>query len=247
MKKIIFVLLIGLSFGILSCEEEKLPPYDGISRINLYHSIIDEHSALGKRDSLEVTFAVLPEEEHSMEVTIKAGIMGLVSPEERKIELEAVDSLTTVSADYYELVGGVLAANANVATLKIILKRVPGMGEAYERLVVKVKDNGIFAPGVKEREMFKIKWNDALMRPSWWGSGYNPAHAQFGTWSTVKHQFILDATGISVDEFANANTIGGYIDYLFGKAKEALENYNSDPANAGHPLMDGDAPMEFAR
>lgn len=247
MKKLIFILLMGLLFGILSCEEEKLPPYDGLSRINLYHSIIDEYSALGKRDSLEVTFAVLPKEELSMEVTIKAGIMGWVSPEERQIELEAIDSLTTVSADYYELVGGVLAANANVATLKIILKRVPGMGEKYERLVVKIKDNGLFAPGVKERERFKIKWNDALMRPSWWGFGLSTIHSQFGTWSAVKHQFILDATGITVDEFANANSVAGYVDYLFGKAKEALENYNSDPANEGKPLMDGDAPMEFAR
>lgn len=120
------------------------------------------------------------------------------------------------------------------ARIPVVTFRNPSLKVAPVMLKFEIVENDAFKPGEKTNSWRKLSIIDRLVRPQLWGAleGY------FGSYSEVKHQFMVDVTGKRWDQefMQQIYPDFGAQKYYNGKLNEKLIDYNN--AHPDNPLRD---------
>jgi len=125
----------------------------------------------------------------------------------------------------------VIKAGERNTLVPIVLLRSATLKTATVTLIIKVAANDDFQLGETTNIWRKVTSTDRLSKPTNWSSA-------FGTYSVVKHQFMINATGKKWDQAFFAAMLSDYTLMLYytNVCKTALINYNN--ANLSNPLRD---------
>ncbi len=237
MKKIFFLLLLTSVFILPGCKKnEQDASYKGNALIIMGGDA--NQGAAG--DSTLYSFAIWPIDTVSTNINLIVQTTGNLSAAERefKIEVDAAAS-TALAAEYEFPTSFKIPAQGFRVVLPVKIKRSARLTNTQVKLALKIVATKDFAPGpsvpgaVVSGPTFKIIWNDMLIKPTFWDpSGTNNLQSYFGKWSKVKHQLIIDATGIR--NFSGLALSTKY--NMQSKSQEFLNNYNA--AHPGNPLKD---------
>ena len=120
----------------------------------------------------------------------------------------------------------------------IVVLRDASLKKASVRLRLRLKENEDFALGERRLQEQTIIISDKLEMPSNWNY---TTKAYLGNYSAPKHRLMMQVVGSKVDDvwIAEVNKSQELIVYWRGKFIEALEAFNSNPAN----IASGLAPM----
>lgn len=120
----------------------------------------------------------------------------------------------------------------------IVVLRDASLKKASVRLRLRLKENEDFALGERRLQEQTIIISDKLEMPSNWNY---TTKAYLGNYSAPKHRLMMQVVGGKVDDawIAEVNKSQELIVYWRGKFIEALEAFNSNPAN----IASGLAPM----
>ncbi|PUZ20913.1 DUF4843 domain-containing protein [Chitinophaga costaii] len=142
----------------------------------------------------------------------------------------------------------VVRAGNVIDSIPIVLLRDTSLKTNSYRLRIQLQPNaefGLGEVGVREKT---IVFSDHLERfYSWRVDSYvAPAYAYFGKYSTGKHQFMIDVLKVNIDEaWYQAAVAAGAMNEYKALIKQALVNFNNDPANIASgkaPLRETDVP-----
>ena len=137
----------------------------------------------------------------------------------------------------------ILPARKNVLRFDVVVKRDDiGLRENARYLILKLLPSEDFETGEVERLSKRIVISDKLERPTRWKKGSYYYDRYLGDYSEVKHRFMIDITQQKWDNDFLRYIINSWDtmiqrDYYLGKIKQALKEYNADPAN-NPPLKD---------
>jgi len=121
-------------------------------------------------------------------------------------------------------------------SVPVIVLRDPSLKTNTVVLKLDVVSDGNFQLGEKSNLWRKVQLTDRLSQPASWNSSFSQYY--FGKYSTVKHAFMIQATGQKWDETFISVTSADYalLQYYIGVVKTALIDYNKN--NPGNPLRD---------
>lgn len=236
------VATIALASMMTSCENDDFL-YQDSNKIWL----AGDPKQQATKDSVLYTFRLYDKTVQEATINIVANLTGAMTDYDRTFELEVVDSLTNAPAGSYEVGKCIMPANEYKVTVPVKVKRsVTGidMAKKTARLALRVKPTNDLGASVDDRVVYKIVWCDYLIKPESW----NIVSYYIGDFSQARFKFIIDYTGIK--DFKDYD--GDYSRQLGLKALliRLLDEYNSDPANAGNeagwPYLDDDGqPLHF--
>lgn len=247
MKKIFYMIGLMAAAIFSSCEKD-LPLYsDSQARLNFYYkdnrvsdSLVSySFSYHGNVQEDTIWFEVLT--------------MGFPADYDRSFELEQVDGDAVAGTHYVSFDDAAIKekffkvkANAVSARVPVVVLRDASLKDKQVKLVVKIKDNGIFAPGYDETNYKIVRITDRLSKPDAWDGRMD---YYFDPYGSVKHQFMIDVTGdMWDDDYINSFIDDfGYVSYLKSKLRVALEEENARRAAQGlDPLAEADStPVTF--
>ncbi|MEG2278221.1 MAG: DUF4843 domain-containing protein [Odoribacter sp.] len=245
MKKTIFYYLgILWAMGTLSgCEDETALEYGNDPRLYFYN---DQY---GQRDSIAHSFFVLRDDQMLDTVWLDVRTMGDVADYDRPVELvltnvgkldAAVPGTHFLAFDNAEVKKWMVIPTGQVKTLiPIVIKRDQSLKSSVIRFELAVGENQYFKPGIDKWSTFVITTTEMAAKPDLWDTWWKHT---FGTWGAVKMKFIVDYVGYS--DFDVRVSDSGYRNYLIGKAKQKLLEYNLAHPNKELKEADG-TPVEF--
>ena len=238
------LLLLPLSaLLMMSCENEEY----------LYKATTDSIWLSGdpdqeaKEDSVLYSFKIYNSDvkEHVMNLIVN--LTGEAADHDRPFKLEVVNEETNVAPGDYEIGSTVLPAGKYKVTVPIKVKRTASgfdLSKKAAKLTLRVADSDNIGIGRVERSKYSILWCDYLIRPASWSA----IEYYIGPFSQARFKFIIDFTGYTdFTEFENDyNRIIGFQGLLL----KLLNQYNSDPANAGREegwpyLNDNGEPLQI--
>lgn len=242
MKQFVYILLGMMMFLGMSCEND---PYLYQGNALIWLSGDDAQSAT--TDSVVYSFMLEEYTVTKYDLHVQAHLTGNAVDYDRHFRLEVVDSLTNVPASAYVIGETVLAAGANVATVNVTVSReVDGLDLENENayLTLQVVDSDELLAGAEEFRQYKLVWCDYLTEPSSWSY----IASDIGPFTKARYKFIIDNFGYT--DFEEFNGQYNMIFSLQAMCIEALEEYNSNPENAGRVegwpyLNDNGEPLEF--
>ncbi|WEK37024.1 MAG: DUF4843 domain-containing protein [Candidatus Pseudobacter hemicellulosilyticus] len=228
-----YTLLILLTLVAVACEKnEQDPSFKTQARLLL--SGLEAEGA--RTDTIGFTFAIWPTSLADTQVTVVAQTMGNLSGQDRSFSI-AVDTGTTALPEEYSLPASfVIPADSFRARFPVTIKRSSRLTAQAVKLALVVKENEHFLPGprftgsvVYSGPRFSIVWTEVLTQPAIWNSSMLYA---VGRWSRVKHQAIIDVTGIR-----NYEGLGYSQTYAIAATMlDWLNDYNASHPN--DPLRD---------
>ncbi len=129
----------------------------------------------------------------------------------------------------------VIKAGERNTLVPIVLLRSATLKTATVTLIIKVAANDDFQLGETTNIWRKVTSTDRLSKPAAWTSTIN---IYFGTYSVVKHQFMIDVTGKKWDQTFLSGVLSDFTQLIYytNVCKTALINYNN--AHPGNPLRD---------
>ncbi|MGV3764503.1 MAG: DUF4843 domain-containing protein [Chitinophagaceae bacterium] len=230
MNKRIYILLLLLpALAFLGCRKNVLDPaFRSDARLLLTANNSD--GALG--DSLVFSFAIWPNSLRDTVVNLYAQVMGTVTPEERTFTLQVDPASTAQPSEYVLPTSFKVPGNGFRVAIPVKINRTARLTDASAKLVLRVMPDDSFLPGpvvtsvVNSGPVFSLIWTDVLTKPVTWD---NNMLWSVGKWSKVKHQLVIDATGIR--NFQNITIAEQY--YIASRSLEFLTEYNRN--NPGNP------------
>lgn len=236
MKKSIFFSILILSatmvITLVACKKNTLDPSFKAQARLMLSGVADEGA---RADSLGFSFAIWPTSVKDTQLTVVAQLMGDITGTDRSFDIE-VDPASTALADEYQLPSSfVLPAGSFRTSFPVTIKRSARLTNATASLILKVKANENFVPGpvysntVNLGPAFRIVWTEVLTQPASWNTSMLFA---VGRWSRVKHQAIIDVTGIR--NYDNLNYSQTYA--IASAMLDWLNAYNA--SHPGNPLKD---------
>ena len=234
MKKMKFALLylsLGLLLIVSGCEQEEIMKYDSsVTALNFVSKSV-EYSFLGNA-----------EDEYIQTVDVR--IMGNTTDVDRTFSVQVIDSLTTASADQYEIIGGVIKANEFEGTLSVKLFNSPELADTTITLGVELIDSEAFNKGNVETNVFTLTWSDQVVLPSWKYVKYFFCTAS----STEAYRVLVASTGLLKFDYSDyrANGMAGAValgtqfgDYIMQWNQDHPDNHlkHDDGANAGEDIV----------
>ena len=128
-------------------------------------------------------------------------IAGYASEKERSVELEIVDEYTTAIKDvHYSMSEKLIIRDGHYHdTLKITFYNTdPVLDSEERRLYIRIKANDDFDNGIHYLQHLDIRFTNEVQEPTCWGTFdvYTYMYYYFGTYSKMKHRYILMANGI---------------------------------------------------
>ena len=135
----------------------------------------------------------------------------------------------------------VIKANTVTAQIPITLLRHPDLEKNDFRLRVMLVPSKDFEVGETKAVARTIIFADRLVQPAFWASNIY----SFGTYGTVKHQFMIDALGENIDDewyATKVQPITGAVTQYKNLLGRLLKEFNEDPAN----ILSGKAPLKEA-
>ncbi len=225
--------LITLLLVFVSCQKNELDAtYKGVSRI----VIAGDPDEGARADSLLFSFSAYQSSVEESVVSIIAQTMGNLSDEPRTFQLKVDASLTTALPEEYQFPETVtIAPQAYQAVVPVTIRRTERIKESNIKLALRVVPTADFEPGpevpgnlVNAGPSFAIVWNDQFTKPAIWEQTTGGYLSTLGKWSRVKHQLIVDLTGIR--DLSNLTTLQRYtiqaagLEFLAAYAREHPEN-----------------------
>lgn len=154
---------------------------------------------------------------------------------------KAVAGIHYVAMDSEEMQGMLLAQPDSVTfSVPVILLRQDESLRTHEmRLRLELTTTEDFQLGERNLLARTIIFTDKLSRPEYWMESNEQYY--FGTYSERKHEFMQEVAGEIIDDdwIYGVMMDSGAMSYWKGKFNQALEDYNSNPAN----IEAGLAPM----
>ena len=128
----------------------------------------------------------------------------------------------------------VVKAGQSHLRVPIVLLRDASLKEKPYTLYLELAPNEHFQPGPSTNIWRKAIIADRLLQPSAWTD--DAARYYWGKYSTVKHQFMIDATDLLWDQSMMENLAYDETNYYKAELKKALADYNAK--HPGNPLTD---------
>lgn len=236
MKRILFyysTIVLLLAASLASCEKNE---HDAgfKTQARLLLSGLETEGA--RADTIGFTFAIWPPALQDTQVTVLAQTMGDLSKQDRVFTI-VVDTPTTALPEEYVLPGSfVIPADSFRTSFPVTIKRSARLTNSTVKLVLAVRENEFFLPGpvfkgttAYSGPRFTIVWTEVLTQPAIWNSSMLYA---VGRWSQVKHQAIIDVTGIRNYEGLNYSQTYAIASVML----DWLNAYNA--SHPGQPLLD---------
>ncbi|NII29068.1 DUF4843 domain-containing protein [Pseudoflavitalea sp. X16] len=188
-----------------------------------------------RKDSIGFTFAIWPTTLADTVVTVVVQTMGNVADKDRSFTLVADSGTTALPAEYELPSNLVIPANSFKVMFPVRIKRSDRLKNEIVKLVLRVQPNEHFLPGpvlagtADLGPAFRIVWTEVLTQPAVWNNSMLYA---VGRWSRVKHQAIIDVTGIRNYDGLNYSQTYAIAAVML----DWLNAYNT--AHPGAPLLD---------
>lgn len=243
MKRImILVALIGM---LVACKQDEYMVYEDYDRLQFGPTPDKIYTQKSEWEDTLKTFSFLSVAEDKVLDTVYFDVysIGLLSTVDRFYELEQVviDSIYNAEPGIHfkafddpevsELY--VIPANSAHAVVPVVLMRDTSLESREYVLKFRIKENENFKRGDRGKCWRKLILSDVLLKPTLWPSN-------FGTYSKVKHKFMMEQTGMKWDDEYLA-TIRSDVSmgfYWQRKFQKLLYDYNHDPDNKDVPLRD---------
>ncbi len=258
-KRLYFIFAILVAAGATwSCQKQETMVFNDVNRISLQDSVTANYTFIYEDASVT---------SHTFLLTVNT--IGDVPGHERRVMIEQIpeyditylyddqgqvtDTIKTeipnmaVAGKHYISFDDTAAqaewtveAGKNTSSIPITLLRDASLQSETIRLRVRLVPTDDFQLGETKALEKTIVFSDRLLQPKFWD--INITNYNFGRWSVVKHQFMIDVSGERIDdEWYNAkvNGIQGSITNYTNIFRRALSDFNSDPAN----IASGLAPM----
>lgn len=238
------LMLIPLSALLLmSCENEEYLYKAATDTIWLSGDPTQEATA----DSVLYSFKIYSSDVKEHVLNLIVNLTGEAADHDRPFKLEVVNEETNVAPGDYEIGSTVLPAGKYKVTVPIKVKRTASsvdLTKKNAKLTLRVAASDGLDVGRIERTKYSIVWCDFLIRPSSWDA----IEYYIGPFSQARFKFIIDFTGYTdFTEFdMDYNRIIGFQGLLL----KLLNQYNTDPANAGREegwpyLNDNGEPLQI--
>ncbi|WP_158499884.1 DUF4843 domain-containing protein [Sphingobacterium paucimobilis] len=127
-----------------------------------------------------------------------------------------------------------MKADSVHAVVPIFLIRDQSLANKTVSLKFKLKENDFFKLGERTKLFRRLEITDRLTRPSAWTDSYSQYY--YGTYSVVKHEFMIEVTGEKWDSEFIENVDPSLQQYYLAEIKKELIKYKND--NGGDPLLD---------
>lgn len=244
MRKIILVAVLFILLG--ACSQSEYMMYDDYARLQFGPTPDKIYIQQSEWEDTLKTFSFLSLPTDKIQDTVYFDIysIGVVSNDVRHYELEQImleETDNAVPGVHYKSFDDtevkdlfVIPQNSAHALVPIILLRDTSLETKEYVLKFRIKENADFKLGDSRKCWRKLIMADVLLQPNNWIVGY------FGTYSKVKHRFMMAQTGLEWDE-EYINSIKSDVSlcyYWQRKLQELLYDYNNDPANEDTPLLD---------
>lgn len=244
MKKFIYIIAVSLSFGIFSCENEKIMYDYPDNRIGF---IFPKNTD----STLTKTFVYDEAERVRDTVFIKLKTIGFLYNYDRAITFKQVTVADTINAeanvhylgfDSPEYKGRLcVPADKDTVTIPIILLRDKSLLKETVLLRIAIAENEFFKLGFPKEVVKNVVISEELSMPSDWpkyGTAFNP-------YGKVKHRFLIEKSGLpwTNETMEQFKVDLAYFQYLKAEMKIELEKENArlkieDPDN--YPLSEAD-------
>lgn len=243
MRKIIISVVVAGLF--IACQQDEYMVYEDNARLQFGPAPDKIYTQQAEWEDTLKAFSFLSVAAEKIQDTVYFDIysIGPVSAVERSYQLEqvmldsvdnAVSGLHFKSFDDPEVSGlYVIPAYSAHASVPVVLMRDTSLESREYVLKFRIKENKNFKLGDRGKQWRKLVLSDVLLKPTLWMTN-------FGTYSKVKHRFMMEQTGIKWDDeyFASIKSDVAMLYYWQRKFQELLYNYNHDPENKDVPLRD---------
>lgn len=227
----------------ISCEEKLNVWQDKQSRIHFGE--IDKNDVLS--EPIEYSFVYLAPNIMRDTLYVRVNTSGFSTNYDRQIaiEQEKIDTVDNAVAGVHYVDFNseeskqvlFMPKDSISALLPIVLLRSESIADKKFTLKIKMKMNEYFDLGVITKLERIITISDYLTKPTLWNSDYEKKY--FGTYSQVKHRFMIVTSGKNFDNDYFLNEIGNDTDlkeYFRDLFRKKLAEYNSNPENPDIPL-----------
>ncbi|MEC5145510.1 DUF4843 domain-containing protein [Chitinophaga sp. 212800010-3] len=205
---------------LAACSKSELTVYNDNPR--MYFSIA----------SLTYSFATKPSklEKDTIAFRLNYSGMTLKSPLAARISVVKEKSTAVQGTDYELLNNYAMPAGKFFDSLRLVVKRTPGIAVTPVTLVVRLEETESYKAGLNTNgKEITFTISNILVKPDSWESYLVP---YFGAYSKTKYRFIIDTLNIS--DFPWEMTRNGQLLYLKTKLALALAAYEK----ANGPLVD---------
>ena len=239
------ILLLAILVIMIACQQESPDAWSGEDRINFVQNG-SSASAIAADTMTIYTFVFEPEAVTTHTIWVGVKIMGKAHDYPRAVRLKQVPSHGRDAVAGVHYVGFdntevkeqyIIPAGAVTAQLPIILKRDQLGSEEFQLRIV-FEENDYFQLGYNHLSHRTIAVSDRLSKPENWNTTI--ANYAFGTYSQEKHQFMFDATGLSIDyDYIQAildTNDASYMWYLQDWFSEKLEEENIRLESENKPI-----------
>lgn len=243
MKKNISILLLLITALFYGCKDEISSYSDTANRLNFNFDPTSTDSVVYH------TFVYEPVAKVLDTILISVKTMGFVVNYDRPVILEQVIcgernaepgkhyipfNDPSIASEYF------IPAGKATISLPIYVKRDPSLKTQQVKLIIRFAENSYFLQGYDFKSKRVILISDQLSKPITWSS--NITSYMTGPYGQVKHQFMIDVTGMKIDEdyfrsILKPATDVNYLKYLGNWYSQKLEEYN---AQHKEPLREAD-------
>lgn len=241
--------------GLTACEKD-LKVYNSGEGLNFYYE--------NQADTLiNYSFVYGPAAATEDTLWIQVETIGPLSENERDVSFEQVQTgiNDAVAGTHYIAFDNasmknhyVVKAGDSKATLPVVIKRDASLKSKSVNLLIRITPNSYFKLINPVRNRVRLIFSDQLSRPNCWAyycSSY------FGSYGSVKHQWLIEQTGNKWDDEylseilgftssststngTNSNYDSGYCSYLRAALIKKLTDYNSARTAQGLEVLKED-------
>ncbi|MBO5601736.1 MAG: DUF4843 domain-containing protein [Prevotella sp.] len=248
MKKIFifsFLTIVTVLFMTTACENDEYL-YQDIDKIWLAGEPTENATA----DSTFFSFRAYSFQTTDTTLHVIVKLTGHAADHDRKFQLIRVDTLSNVDESAYELGDLTLPAGKFEVSVPVKIKRTVSGLDITERnaeLTLRAVPTEDLGTSVEDALDYKIVWCDYLTEPATWSS-WSAFKNYIGPFTQARYKFIIDFTGYT--EFSMFANNYNLLFWFQGHLNQLLNEYNSNPANAGRPegwpyLNDNGEPLQF--
>ncbi|GGH30501.1 DUF4843 domain-containing protein [Sphingobacterium alkalisoli] len=234
-KNILYTLFVVACFANSCGKEERLMYKDNDPRIYFPKNIVT--NGIGSIDSVNLSFALDPEEVQTDTISLAFRIMGAAKAYDRPIKLELTEASTAKMGYHFIAKDLYMPANAYDVEVPIIIFRRHGLKDSVLRAELRIAESEHFKPGYDEpntssrlnRLSYNFTITDMLTKPAIWDARWA---SLFGAYSNTKLVYLTQWTG-----YRNWNTAVNFPqdrNLLIQQARLGLYEYEQ----ANGPLID---------
>lgn len=232
-KKIIILSIIFTTILGTGCNDKIETYSDSVNRLNFNYNLNSSDSVIN------YTFVYEPATQNIDTILVSVKTMGFVVNYNRALILEQVmtgendaeagkhyiafnDS--SISDQYF------IPAGKAITSIPVYVKRDPSLKKESVKLQIRFAENEYFKSGYEPNRERVIMISDLLSKPISWTN--NITNYMTGAYGTAKHQFMIDATGMRIDEEYFRSIVRpaldiNYLKYLGNWFSNKLDEYNA--------------------